>query len=95
MEGLGLLIRDLVVYFYANDGLVASNQPERLQRALDILTGIFDWFGLRTNTRKTVSMACQPCHAPVRMSSKAYERRMTGTGSNFSERQRTRVDFPE
>ena len=26
-EGLGLLIWDLVAYFYADDGLVASTQP--------------------------------------------------------------------
>ena len=26
-EGLGMLIGDLVDYFYADDGLVASNQP--------------------------------------------------------------------
>ena len=28
--------------------------PERLQRAFDVLTGLFDLFGLQTNTVKTV-----------------------------------------
>ena len=56
MERLGLQIRDLVWYLYADDGLVTLTQPERLQRAFDVLTGLFDWVSLRTNKRNTVSM---------------------------------------
>ena len=54
--GLSLTIIDLVDYFYANDGLVPSTQPERLQRAFDVLTGLFDQVELQTNTVKTVGM---------------------------------------
>ena len=57
---LGLKIIDLAVYFYANDGLVASTQLERLQRDFDFLTGLFNWVGLRANMAKTVGMVCQP-----------------------------------
>ena len=74
MEGLGLSIRDLAAYFYVKNGLVASTQTKRLQREFNVLTGLFDWVGLRTNTRKAVSMACQPCHTPVRISGEAYKR---------------------
>ena len=84
-ERLGVSIQDLAAYFYAYDGLVTLNQLERLQRAFSILTGLFDRFGLRTNMRKTVSMACQPYHAPGRMSLEAYERQTTGTGKNLRE----------
>ena len=59
-EGLGLPIQDLEAYFYANNVLVVLTHPERLQRAFNVLTGLFDRVGLRKNTRKTVSMACQP-----------------------------------
>ena len=58
--GLGLTTIDLVDYFYANNVLVASTQPERLQRAFDILTGLFNRVGLRKNTANTVDMVCQP-----------------------------------
>ena len=68
-EGLGLSIRDLVAYLYAGNGLVTSTQLERLQRVFDVITEIFDRVGLMTNTRKTVSMVYQPCHAPGRISS--------------------------
>ena len=94
-EGLGMLIWDLAAYSYSYNGLVASNQTERLQRAFAILTGLFDRAGLRTNTRKTVNMACQPCHLPVRMLLEVYERWTTGTGPTFWERHRRRVHCPE
>ena len=51
-------------YLYANYDLVASTQPERLQRVFGILTGLFDRFGLQTNTAKMFGMVCHPCHAP-------------------------------
>ena len=68
MEGLGLSILYSAAYFYANYGIFTSTQQERLQRAFDILIVLFGRVGLMTNTRKTVSMACQTCHTPGRMS---------------------------
>ena len=56
--GLGLTIIDLAENLYSNDGLVVSTQPERLLREFDVLTGLFDRFGLRINTVKTVGMVC-------------------------------------
>ena len=57
-EGLGLSIQDLEAQFYANNGLVASTQPERLQRAFVILSVLFDQVGIRMNASETVSMTC-------------------------------------
>ena len=94
-ERLGMSIWDLAAYFYAYNGLITSTQTERLQRAFAILTGLFDRVGLRTNTRKTASMACQPCHASGKMSVEAYERRTTGTGPTFWDRYRRRVHCPD
>ena len=54
--GFGMMMIELVAYFYANNGLMALNQLERLQRAFDVLTGLFDQVGLRKNTKKTVGM---------------------------------------
>ena len=70
-------------------------QPDMLQRAFDALTGLFGRVVLSKNTWKTVSMAFQPCHAPVRMSVEAYEKRAMGTGPSFWERQRRRVKCPD
>ena len=93
--GLGLTIIDLADYLYADDGLVASTQLERLQREFDILAGIFDWVSLRTNTAKIVGMVCQPCHATCGISEEVYGKRDTGTGTTFQESQRKRVECPE
>ena len=91
--GLGLTIIDLAAYLYADDSLVASTQPERLQRAFDVLTGLFDRVGLQTNTAKTVDMVCHKCHAPGGISEDAYVRRVMGRGTTFLERQKRRVEF--
>ena len=64
MGSIGLTIIDLVAYFYADDGLVASTQPERLKRAVDFLTVLFNKVGLQTNTAKMVGMVFHTCHAP-------------------------------
>ena len=36
LEGLSLLIREMETYFYSSDGLIASTQPERLQRVFSV-----------------------------------------------------------
>ena len=94
-EGLGLSIQDLMAYFYADHGLIALTHLERLQKAFNVLTGLFNWVGLRNNMRNMVSIACQPCHTPGRMSLAAYEQRTIGMGPIFWERQWRRVACPE
>ena len=85
IEGIGLSIRYLVAYFYADNGIVASNQPERLQWGLAFLSGLFNWEGFRNNTPKMVIMACHPYHTPVRVLVVAYERLTAGTGPTYRE----------
>ena len=67
IEGLGLLILYLTEYFYVDNGIVTSNQLERLQQVFNILTGLFNRVVLRTNMWNSVIRACLPCHAPGRM----------------------------
>ena len=76
-------IRDLLAYFYANDGMFASTQPKRLQRAFGVLADLFNRVGFRTNTWRMVSMGCHPFHVPVRMLVEVHERQTTGTGPKF------------
>ena len=93
--GLGLTIIYLAAYLYAEDVLVAPTQPERLHRAFDVLTGLFDRLGLRKNTAKMIGMVCQPCHVPGGMSDEAYARRATGKGPTFQERHQRRLELTE
>ena len=86
-EGLGALVKDLVTYFYVENELVLSTQMERLQRLFDVLIKLLDQFDTQKNIRNKVSMACRTCHTPGGMSEVAYERRVTGVGTTYLERQ--------
>ena len=77
--------------FYAADRMVVSLGPAWLQGAFSALVAIFDRVGLRTNVKKTVSMACHPCRAGSgNWTTAGYSRRLTGVGNTFKERQRER-----
>ena len=69
-------IRLLMACFYADDGLVMSRGPEVLQRAFDILTGLFDQVGLRTNVKKTEVISFVPRRVRKCLSADMYWARM-------------------
>ena len=50
----------LLACFYADNGLIASRDPDFLQRAFGVLTGLFDRVGLQTNMSKTETMTFIP-----------------------------------
>ena len=52
--------RHQAALLYADDGMLASSNPQWLQWAFTQLVGLFDRVGLNTNTGKTVSMTCRP-----------------------------------
>ena len=54
-----------------------------LQGAFDVLTGIFNRFGLRIIFGKTVGMVCNPCGVFGHHLEEAYERRMAGEGLTY------------
>ena len=51
--------RHQAALFYADDGMLASSDPQWLQWVFTQLVGLFDRVGLNTNIRKTVSMTCR------------------------------------
>ena len=83
--------RHQAALFYADDGMIASSNPQWLQWAFTQIVGLFDRVGLNTNINKTVSMTCRPCTAAENQSEEAYGRIMTGEGLTFRERKRERV----
>ena len=58
-DGFGWAVQWPEALFYANDVLLASPRPARLQVVLDVLIGLFYRFGLQTNVSKMVEMLCQ------------------------------------
>lgn len=69
-------IRIIVVVFYANDRLVAAQDPKIPQNAFNILTELFDWVDLRANTTKTKVMVFLPGRIRAGLSEQAYLSRM-------------------
>ena len=52
----------------------------------NFLTDLFDWVGLCTNMRRTVSMSYRPCYIPGVFSYLAYTQQVTGIGPSYQER---------
>ena len=55
-DGFRRYVHCIAELFYVHDGILTSPQPARLHAALDVLTGLFDRVGLRTNVNKTVGI---------------------------------------
>ena len=53
--------RHQAALFYADDGMLASSDPQWLQWVFTQLVGLFYRVELNTNSGKTVSMTCRPC----------------------------------
>ena len=68
--------------------MVVSSDPAWPHGAFSALVAIFNRVGLRTNIRKTVSIAYQPCQAGAGNRTEVeYSRRLTGLGKTYTERQ--------
>ena len=75
-------IRWFLAAFYADDGLLQSRDPVRLQAAADTLLGLFERAGLKTNTKKTQAMVCIPGKIRTCQSQQVYNARVYGEGEN-------------
>ena len=76
-HGMGLEdVRRLLACFYADDGLIVACDPADLQAAFNVLTGLFDRVGLRTNTTKTEAMVFLPGRIRTQLTAELYEARM-------------------
>ena len=83
--------RHQAALFYADDGMLASSDPQWMQWAFTQIVGLFDRVELNTNSGKTVRMTCQPCSTMGNRSEEAYGRLMTGEGSTPRERKREKT----
>ena len=77
--------------FYADDGLIENEDPDTLQQDLDLIIGLFEKVGLRTNESKTKFMVFRGPSAPKAISKQAYYRMVTGKGKTYNERRKERV----
>ena len=74
--------------FYADDGIISSEDNVCLQGSTDHLVGLFARAGLDSNTTKTKAMVSSPGPKKGHLSNQAYKRRLTGIGPSYRARQR-------
>ena len=77
-------VQRLVVYLYADNGLLVYMRSERIKRVFHVLMDLIYWVGICTNVGNMVSMEYQPCCALVGHSAEEYGLRMTGAEGNPS-----------
>jgi len=90
----GATVRDLMVAFYADDGLFAVWNHQWLQDALNVLVTLFQKVGLETNVDKTKILICHPSFVRTHLrhlSDEAYKRRLTGEGLSYRDRKQQRM----
>jgi hypothetical protein len=92
--GVGATQEEIAAMLYADDGLLASNQPDILQDRTDYLVDLFERVGLNANTSKTKSLTCEPRPEQGPISDHAYKRRMTGYSLSYKICQRRKVTCP-
>jgi hypothetical protein len=75
--GIGEAVRDHVVAFIVDDGLVTARCPEWLQSSFTILIHLFERIGLKTNAAKTKVMMCLPGKIRVAKMEEEYAAQQT------------------
>jgi hypothetical protein len=77
--------------FYADDGVLTSNDAISLQTSSDHLLSLFRRVNLEANMKKSKSMICLPGKVQGHISSLAYKRRMIGEGESYKDRKRRKI----
>ena len=71
-EVFGREVQKLTTLFYVDNVLLASTRAANLQEVLDVLTGLFNRFGLWTNVEKMDVMVLKPCRTAGSQSMEDY-----------------------
>jgi len=82
---------DIWSQFYADDGLLISEDPVRLQHMLDLYTDGFARVGLKMNAEKTKAMTMAGGKLYGNQSTQALRRRVEGVGLSYRERSLQKV----
>jgi Reverse transcriptase (RNA-dependent DNA polymerase) len=81
----------LDVLFYADDGVIAGENPQEVQTLLDFFTSTFARVGLKMNAEKTEALIMNGGKVCPAMLVWAYNRKISGIGSSFTELAKEKV----
>jgi hypothetical protein len=85
-EGIGDAVRDYVVAFFVDNGLVAARCPVWLQSSFTILVNLFERIGLFMNAIKTKVMTCLLGKIRVARTKEEYTAQQTGDAATAKHR---------
>ena len=88
-------VRRCLGVFYANDGMVGSQDADWLQQLMNVLVSFFQRYGLAANVAKSRTMTCQPGLLRSGMSAEAKAMKCTGVGYLYRVRLRQSIPCPE
>ena len=78
-------------FLYVKDGFIGSLDPEWIQRALNILIGLFYRIGVMVNVAKFKMITCQPGTIQLGMSEESIGRRSMVRGDTYQEKIMRRI----
>ncbi len=73
-DKIDCLMATFFAIFYVNDVYLPSCNPDFLQRALDVIVGLFAHVGLETNAQKMQTMICTPGRICIQLPEDSYAR---------------------
>ena len=74
--------------FHSDDGIIIGENPNEVQKMLNIYTTTFARVGLKMNSEKTKAMIMNGGKIPPPLSISAYTRMMTGIGDTFQQKRK-------
>jgi hypothetical protein len=77
-DEINCLMAAFCAIFYVDDAYLASRNPNFLQRALDVIVGIFDRIGLETNIQIIQAMIYTPGRIRIQLPEDSYARMCGG-----------------
>jgi hypothetical protein len=80
-DEIDCLIATFFAIFYVDDAYLASRDLDFLQRALDVIIGLFARVGLETNAQKMQAMICTPGRIRIQLPEDSYARMHGGMTS--------------
>ena len=93
-DGLGDTVRRCVGFFYADDGMVGSRNPDWMKYKMNVLVELFRRYGLVSNAAKSHKMTCEPRELRAGISEEAMALKCTGMGYSYRVRLRRRIPCP-
>jgi hypothetical protein len=78
LDEIDHLMATFFAIFYVDDAYLASRDPEFLQRALNVIVGLFSHVGLKTNAQKMQTMICTPGRIRIQLPEDSYARLREG-----------------